>query len=49
VAEPIAGHAIPHTLSEPPIAVVTAVDEGVGRSIEAVRRQIFPLHDMGRS
>ncbi len=45
-AERVAGQSLPPTLSEPPIRTAADVDEGVDRSIEAVRQQIFPLHGL---
>ena len=47
-AEPIAGHRLPATLSDPPLAGGRTDDEGVDRSIEDVRRLVFPLHGLGR-
>jgi acetoin utilization protein AcuC len=45
-AERVAGHALPATLSEPFLTAGRTDDEGVDRSIDAVKRLIFPMHGL---
>jgi acetoin utilization protein AcuC len=48
-AERIAGHSLPPTLSEPPLPTTRADDEGVDRSIDAVKKLFFPFHGLSQA
>ena len=47
-AEAAAGHALPTTLSEPPLVGDRTDDEAVDRSIDDVKRLVVPMHGLSQ-